>query len=152
MNASRHLQNLVAAQMKTRQDVAASNHDVGKTRIVDHDGVQAAHIERALSRRRHRQQIRFGRAFVFQKRANHAHRFAAVIIGRIQARETLFDFTRGLLDTSARWQKHAHATLFAHDFRDEQTVEKIYRVAIDDLNVSRFFGIERINFQHIARF
>ena len=87
MHTPSHLQNFVRTQVHAREHVAPLVDHVRETRIVNDDRVKAWNVERTLPRGRHRQKIRF-RNRAFQKRANHANRFAAVIMRGRNARIT----------------------------------------------------------------
>ena len=59
--------------------------DVEELHVVDDDRVEPAHVERALPRRRHREEIRLLLA-ALEKRTDDADRLAAVIERRVDAR------------------------------------------------------------------
>ena len=85
MHPSRHLENLVGSEIEAVEHVAAALDHVAVTRVVDDDGVEAGHVQRGLTRRRHREQER-PLDLPLEKRSDHPDRLAAVIE---RGRETL---------------------------------------------------------------
>ena len=49
VHATRHLEDFVGAEVQPRQHVAAARDDVRVARVVDHDGVEPADVERGLA-------------------------------------------------------------------------------------------------------
>ena len=85
VHAAGHLQNLVRAEVLLREHVAAAIDDVEELLVVDDHRVEAAHVERALAGRGHRQEVRLLLA-ALEKRTDDANRLAAVVERRVDAR------------------------------------------------------------------
>ena len=121
MDAARHLQDFIRAQVQTREDVAASLDDVGVPRVVDHHRVQAADIQRRLTRGGHGEEERPSHLAV-EKRPDDADRLAAVVERGGQALPPVTQLLGDLLDLSPR----------ATEFRSDPQENLVY--------VSQFLG------------
>src|SRR5215208_2877834 len=114
MNAPRHLQNLVGAQMHPGENVSSMLDDVSESCVVDDDRVEPLHVESTLPRRSHRKEVGLPLPSL-EKRTDRSDRLAAVIVGRVDSRKRRrYRFGR-LLHSSSRWQKHSH-TAFLPDY------------------------------------
>ena len=58
VHAPGHLQDLVGAEVLLREHVAPAIDDVEELHVVDDHRVEPAHVERALARRGHREEVR----------------------------------------------------------------------------------------------
>src|SRR3954463_4715544 len=101
MNPTRHLQNLVGAQVQPGEHILAAFDDVAEARVVDHDGVESLNIERALAGSSHRQEVGLG-FLALEERPNDSDRLASVIERAIYPRKTILDQSGGLFDSGAR--------------------------------------------------
>src|SRR6476659_7815717 len=97
MYTTRHLQNLVGAEVRAGENVSASLDDVAESRVVDHDCIQSADVQRALAGGSHRQEVGL-LLFSFEKGSDHSDRFTTVVVGGIDAREPRLHERCGLLD------------------------------------------------------
>ncbi|WP_228565309.1 hypothetical protein [Myxococcus sp. AB036A] len=79
VHAPRHLQEFVVAQVHAGEDVAAALHQIREAHVINDDGVQPRHVERALPRRRHREHEGPGRR-ALQEGTDGAQRLAAVVV------------------------------------------------------------------------
>ena len=141
VNATRHLENLVGAEVHAGQHVAATVDDIRESRVVNDDRIQALNIERTLPCRRHREQVRFLHG-AFEKRANHADGFPSVIELR---GDPLVPRSHGqgrFLDPGARRQEHTHPATLAHHVREEFLAQELQRVDALDLNVGCLRRVE----------
>ena len=86
VNAPGHLQDFIRAEVHASEDVLSALDDVAESHVVDDDGVEPFDVERALSRRRHREEVGFSLA-AFQKRPDHTDRLTAVIVRCVDFRK-----------------------------------------------------------------
>ena len=142
MHAPRHLQDLIRAEVHAREHVAPVIDDVGETRVVDHDRVEPLHVERALPRRGHREEVRLLHA-ALEERTDHANRLAAVIELRRDPRETGADRRRRLLDARARREEDADTAPLLRHLREEFVVEESQRIGAHDFDLRGLRRIER---------
>ena len=124
MYPSRHLQDLVGAEVDPRQDVAPVLDDVRESRVVDDHGIESPHVERTLAGRGHGEQERLRRASV-EKRSNDADRFAPVVERDREPGKSRPDDASDLLDRGASRQKDADAVPSADDIAQEVGLKKI---------------------------
>ena len=148
MDTTRHLQDLVGAQVQLRQHVLAALDDRREARVVDHDRVEPLHVERALPRRRHREEIRLVLR-AFEEGPQHANRLAAVIVRRIDPRRTHADVLGRLLHALACRYEDRDAALLLVDALQELVVEKFADVLPHDLHLRRLLGVECINLEDV---
>src|SRR5687768_16018066 len=123
MHTTRHLQDLVRAQVRLRQHVSPTFDHIGETGVIDDDSVQSLHVQRALPGGGHRQDVRLRRA-VLEKRSDHPDWLPAVIESGMNAREPLADQRGGLLDAGTYWQEYADASLLPHDLLQEPVAQE----------------------------
>ena len=112
MHAARHLQDFVRAEMHTREHVPPAIDHVGETRVVDDDGVEPRHVERALPRRRHREEEGLGHD-ALEKWPDHADRLAPMVVGGRDARIAQPHPFRRLFDRGTRRQENRDTALRA---------------------------------------
>ncbi|MBK8003516.1 MAG: hypothetical protein IPK12_06100 [Gemmatimonadetes bacterium] len=146
----RHLQDLVGAKVQAVQDVAALVHHVGVARIVDHHGVEPAHVERRLPRRRHGQQEGV-RHLPLEERADHADRLAPVVEGGVEPRPAAAQPLGQVLHLGARRHEDGDAALLLHHVAHEAVVEELIGLLRDHLHLGAERGIERARLQHTRR-
>ena len=151
MHAPGHLQDLVRAEMHAREHIAAAVDHVGEAGVVDDDGIEPRHIQRALPGRRHREEERL-RDHAFEKWTDYANRLAAVIVSGRNARVAQPHPLGGLFHRGARGQEHRHTSLRAGHLLQELVVEKIQRLLALDFDLGGLGGIERRHLQHIGAF
>ena len=148
MYAPRHLQDLVGPEMQLRQHVLPTLDDRREARVVDHDRIQPLHIERALPRGGHGEEVRL-LLLTLEERAEHANGLAAVIVRRVDARRTHADVLRCLLHALAGRDEDRHAALLLVHTLEELVVEKLPDILAHDLDLCRLLGIEGIDLEHI---
>ena len=148
VDAARHLENLVCPQMQLGEHILSALDDGGETRVIDDDGVQSVHIQCALSRGGHREEVRL-RLLSLQKGSQHADRLAAVVVCRVDARSADANVFRGLLHTLARRDEHGDAALFLVDALQELVVQKLADVLAEHLHLCRLGRVERVHLEHI---
>ena len=150
MDTPRHLQNLVCAEVLLRQHVAPAIHFVVEANVVDHDGIEPAHVQRALPRRRHREKKRLPLA-AFQKGSDDANRFAAVVIGGIDPRRAdLYMLRRRFYPATGR-HEHRNPAPLPNDLLQKLVVEKLQRLFVDDTHRRGLGGVEIHDLENVRR-
>ena len=148
MHTSRHLQQLVRAQVYACEHVAPLVDHVGEARVVDDHRIQPLHGDRTLAGRRHREEERLAHAAFVQVLTDHADRFAAVIVLRMDLGIALLHVPRGILGPGARRQEHRHTATVGNHLLEELVVEEIRRTPRQhfDLRLLRF--VEAVDLEH----
>src|SRR5882672_9382549 len=108
MDPTRHLENLVGAQVRPCQHVLAALHDIGVAGIVNHHRIQATNVERRLARRRHREQEGTFDQTV-KKRTNDTNRLAAVVKGSREVGPAIAELFCDLFDLGPGRDEYRHA-------------------------------------------
>src|ERR1700720_5046751 len=102
--------------------------------MVDDNRVETLNVERALPRRRHRQEIGL-LLFGLQKWTNYPDWLATVIEGAVDTREPRPHQLRRLLDTRSRRKEHPDSATLLHDLLQKPIVEKCSGILAHDLPV-----------------
>jgi hypothetical protein len=150
VHASGHLQDLVRAEVHAREHVAPAIDHVREPRVVDDHRVQSLHVERALTRGGHREEIRLLHR-PLEERTDHADRLAAVVELRRDRAEPRADRRSRLLDSRARRQEHADAALFLRHLRQELVVEESQRIGSKHFDLRGLGRIKDAALDHAPR-
>ena len=136
-----HLQDLVRAEVGPGENVAAAFDDVGESRVIDHHGIEALDVERALAGGGHRQHERTRRPLL-EEWPDHPDRFAAMVEPGVNAREPFADQPGGLFHGGPRRQEDADAPLLADHALQEPVAEESLGRLPDHLHRGRPGRIE----------
>ena len=147
VHPSRHLQDLIGAEMQAMEHVAAPLHHVAVSGVVDDHGIETRHVEGRLTRGRHRQQER-ALDLALEEGADDPDRLAAVIEGGRQPRPLGAQARRQLLDFRPGRHEHGHSPLLLDQAADVPLVEELLRLLRQDLDLRLEVGIERLGREH----
>ena len=149
MHPSRHLQDLVGAEMEAMEHVAAPVHHVAVSGVVDDHRVETRNVEGRLTGGRHGQQER-ALHLPLEKGTDHPDRLAAVIEGGGQPGPLRAQADRQLLDLRPGRHEHRHSPLLLDQAAHVALVEELLRLLREDLDLRLEFGIERLSRQHFG--
>src|SRR5438876_828870 len=144
-----HLEDLVRAEVCAGQYVLAALHHIRVARIIDHDGVEPADVERGLPSGRHGEQERPFDQTV-KKRSNDSNRLTAVIKGSRQVGPTVAELLGDLLDLGAGWHEDGDTAALAHDPFYEAIVQELERLLRQDIDLCGLGGIKRPSLEHLG--
>ena len=149
MHAAGHLEDLVGAEVHPVQHVAAALDDVAVARVVDHHGVEPAHVERALPRRGHGEQpgaLDLG----IEEGADHPDRLAAMVERRGEPLPLLAELGGELLHLGAGRDEDRDAALLLDDAAHEPFVQELERLLAHDLDARGELRVEGTGHEHLA--
>ncbi len=150
VHAPRHLQDLIGAQVESGEHIAPPLDDIGVAGVVDHDGVEAADVERRLPGGGHGEQER-ARHLAVQKRPDHADRLAPVVEGGGERRPAVAQLAGDLLHLRARRDEHRHAPPLPHHPPHETIVQELERLLAHHPHGGGFRGVEGFRLEHLYR-
>src|SRR4029078_12735873 len=86
-----------------------------------------------------------------EKRPDSADRFAAVIERRVDAWRRPLDVLGRVLHASSRGNEERDASTLFHELTQKAFIEKLQRSLVHDAHLRRFFRIEVVDLEYVAR-
>ena len=150
MYPARHLKYLVRAEVQAGKHVSSALDDIAVPSVVDHHRVQAADVERRLTRGRHRQQKGLP-GLSLQKRPDYADRLAPMIERRVESRPPLAQFRRDGLHLSPSGDEHRNSSRLLDHAANEPFAQEVQRLLHPTFDSGRERWIKSGGLQDLCR-